>query len=51
MSWAVTSVPSLIAFMKLYGVISFRPSAGACSAKMLSDAPTGTPSSARGSWR
>ena len=42
-SCALTSVPSLIAFMKLYGVIRLSPSAGACSAKMLSEAPTGTP--------
>ena len=40
-SWALTSVPSLIAFMKLAGVIRLSPSAGACSAKMLSEAPTG----------
>jgi hypothetical protein len=42
-SWAVTSVPSLIAFMKLAGVVRRRPSDGESSAKMLSEAPTGVP--------
>ena len=35
--------PLAVAFMKLGGVIRRSPSAGAWSAKMLSDAPTGVP--------
>ncbi len=47
LSAAVGSVPSLIAFRKEYGVTSFRPSACASGAKMLSDAPTGMPPNRR----
>ena len=43
LSAAVGSVPSLIAFRNEGGVSSSRPSACASGAKMLSDAPTGTP--------
>ena len=43
MSEAVGSAPSLIAFRNDPGVSRFRPSARASGAKMLSEAPTGTP--------
>src|SRR3954471_1174106 len=43
LSFAVGSAPSLIAFRKDAGVIRSRPSACASGAKMLSEAPTGTP--------
>ena len=36
-------MPSLIAFRNAGGVSSLSPSAGASGAKMLSEAPTGTP--------
>ncbi len=42
-SFAVGSVPSLIALRKDAGVTSFSPSACASGAKMLSEAPTGVP--------
>ena len=41
--WAVGSVPSLMASRNDGGVRTLSPSAWAIGAKMLSDAPTGTP--------